>query len=310
MLAKSRDSLSVKFMEFTRVVSRERGRVAAFFEGEDEKYYSIRINTVCPGLKWIGIKCGGKQNVIKMRKKIREHTTYSNALSMFFIDADFDDNSAPATLSDVYITPCYSIENLYLSDCTFERVLRAEFGISEVCEDHECFDKAKLHFISSKNLYLEKIAEFNYLIKSIRYLESSGALSAKLNINNIKFDSLISFDLNGVNKVYDENLPSSIFSDLDTKISIDISGASTSFEGSCSELWFRGKQHLEFFRIYLSKLIIDRCSKNNRVVFNTKGNVKLLLTKGNSVSELSQYAHTPSCLIEFLQKQSQIALAA
>ena len=76
------------------------------------------------------------------------------------------------------------------------------------------------------------------------------------------------------------------------------------FKEVCGERWFRGKQHLEFFRSFLGKLKEDRCKKSAREIFKLKGNVKLNLTKANSISELSQYAETPSCLKAFLENQN------
>ncbi|MCH2559469.1 MAG: hypothetical protein MK005_19520 [Alcanivorax sp.] len=50
LLVKARDNLSVKFMEFTRIASKKKSKYALFFEGEDEKYYSVRINSIRPDI--------------------------------------------------------------------------------------------------------------------------------------------------------------------------------------------------------------------------------------------------------------------
>jgi hypothetical protein len=57
-------------------------------------------------------------------------------------------------------------------------------------------------------------------------------------------------------------------------------------------------------RIFLTQLKADRNIKAGRKVFKEKGNVKLQLTKGNTISELSQYADTPQCLRDFLLRQN------
>lgn len=303
-LVRSRDSLSVKFLEFTRIASKGKEWVAVFFEGEDEKYYSVRINNIRSDIKWVGINCGGKEKVLQMRSKIRSHQTYNRSYCVFFVDADFDDNSDIVEFSDTYITPCYSIENLYLSDPTFVRILNAEFGLSEVCESNSCFHKSLELFKKSKSDYLYNVGAFNFLIRELRIMERNGALTTKLNINNINFDDLIMVNLDSSQKRYDETNPSSIFSELPENLPIDLLESESHFSNLDPELTYRGKQHLEFMRLYISRLKEDRCRKASRKVFQEKGNVRLHLTKSNSISELSQYADTPNCLKAFLENQT------
>ncbi|AMC33763.1 DUF4435 domain-containing protein [Janthinobacterium sp. B9-8] len=300
-LSKARDSLSVKFLEFTRINSSPKGKTAVFFEGEDEKYYSIRINTIRPDLHWSGIICGGKTNVILMRKKIREHSDYAKSKCLFFVDSDFDDNSNICTYPDTYITPCYSIENLYTSISTFKLILNSEFGISENCDSSNCYENSIEFFEHCKSQYIDCIADFNYWIRSYRLLEKAGAVTGRLNLNNVEFKDLVKFDLKHCEARYSKNKEHELFPDLTETINIDKSLSKSHFLPLNKEMWFRGKQNLEFFRNYIALLKEDRCKKNNRVLFKDKGSVKLQLTKGNSLSELSQYADTPECLFSFLQ---------
>lgn len=309
-LTNSRDSMSVKFMEFTRTVSRVKGRIAVFFEGEDEKYFSVRINSIRPDLKWVGINCGGKKNVLTMRDKIRNHKDYSESICMFFVDSDFDDNSKISCLEDVYITPSYSIENFYISDSAFERILAAEFSLTDVCEEELCFHNALEKFKSCKKSYISAISDFNYLVYSLKTMESLAQSGSKLHLDQIKFEDLVTVDLEFTSKLYDESKPYSIIPTLEKTLTVDLDDSKKKFEGVSHELYFRGKQHLEFFRIYLSNLKIDRCKRNDRVIFSKRGNVKLQLTKANILSELSQYADTPSCLRKFLNSEEFNKLAA
>jgi hypothetical protein len=83
---------------------------------------------------------------------------------------------------------------------------------------------------------------------------------------------------------------------------VDVYDSIKYFENFDKELWFRGKQHIGFFRVFINLLIDDRCKKSDRKVFAEKGNVRLAkLSKDNVISELSQYADTPICLINFLK---------
>ncbi|WP_059019372.1 DUF4435 domain-containing protein [Vibrio coralliirubri] len=309
-LNKAKDALSVKFLEFTRAVSRENGRFAVFFEGEDEKYFSVRLNNINPSLSWVGIKCGGKGNVKKMREKIRSHSVYSDSCCMFFVDADFDDNGDLSNFSDTYVTPSYSVENFYISSTVLRRILNAEFGISEICNEYQCFENVVNHYESHLEQYLENISEFNYLIKTLRDLEKQKILQSQLNLNQLKLEDLLNISLTSVNKVYDHEVPHSIFPSLPEGLDINTGSAKVALDGQCKSLWFRGKQNLEFFRIYLTNLKTDRCKKSDRVLFKDRGNVKLQLSKANILSELSQYAETPECLSAFINNQPVINKAA
>lgn len=307
-LIKSRGNLSVKFMEFTRIVSK--GRYAVFFEGEDEKYYSIRINSIRPDIEWSGINGGGKSNVIELRGKIRKHETYADALCMFFVDADFDDNSEFSDFSDTYVTPCYSVENFYISLDAFIRILSAEFGINDSRDNEQCYVNCIKNFQDTKSEYLNSIKYFNFLIRELRLMERKGELEGSLNINNINFENLVRVDLGVVEKVYDEKKPKSIFSDLREDMIVDLNGSEKHFKDLPGDLWFRGKQNLEFFRVFIEKLKFERCRKGARKIFKDKGVVKLQMSKGNCISEISQYADTPSCLKKFLEVQKSVLHAA
>jgi hypothetical protein len=310
VLKTSRNSISVKFLEFTRIVSKSTNRVAIFFEGEDEKYFSGRINNIRPDIKWSGVNSKGKFNVVELRTKIRKHPVYQNSSCLFFVDRDFDSNADINGLNDIYLTPCYSIENLYISNSTFERIIAAEFGLSDTTEEHKCYEKLLNIYIKTKDSYLQEIKYFNCLIRELRKMEYKGTINSRLNINNLSIDDLVSVNIGNVVKKYNENAPFSLFSELPHDLQVCLQSSEDHFAELSAELWYRGKQHLEFLRVFLGRVKEDRCKKTSRILFQSKGNVKLSLTKANTISELSQYADTPPCLKEFLERQHLPQFAA
>lgn len=299
-LVAAMDSLAVKFLEFTRVVRNDNNKVAVFFEGEDEKYYSIRLATGAPGVEWGGVRCGGKRKVIQMRERIRQHSEYGKSRCIFFVDADFDDNTDLHDYADVYVTPGYSVENFYISDSAFQRILSAEFDVTPYGESSACFEKAFDSFTASKRAYLDAVEDFNCWLRSCRILERTGALTGRLNLNNLEFSSLVNVGLGVCVSVYDADNIEALFPDMVFNVVVD-KESSRAILASCShEASFRGKQQLEFMRVFLTLLKTDRCKKNGRTIFAEKGNVRMNLTKANCLSELSQYADTPKCLLAFL----------
>lgn len=249
--------------------------------------------------------CGGKAKVVKLREKIRRHPDYFNSYCMFFVDADFDDNSEISSLPDMYITPCYSVENLYMSEASFSRIMSAEFGVNEF-NNKSCYTEAIEKYRAIKSGYVEAIRPFNALLRELRTMEKNGEMAGRLNINNVKFDALISVNLYSspaITKNYDENDPLSIFPELPETVDVDISNSMSFLRRLSGCIWLRGKQNIEFLRRFLFQVKQDRCNKENRVIFKEKGGVKLQLTKSNCMSELSQYADTPDCLRFFLERQ-------
>ena len=220
-LANARNFQSVKFREFTRIVSTNKENVAIFFEGEDEKYYAIRINNIRPDIKWVGINSEGKSNVISLHNIIRSHAQYKKSLCLFFVDADFDDNTTLDNHTDIYVLPCYSIENLYISESAFKRILTAEFNLSKYGVDSECFDKAVSTYQNSKNEYLLAISYFNYWIRSYRLMEKEGRIGGRLNINNINFNVLIKVELLTTQKLYNQDAVCNLFPDIDSSIVVE-----------------------------------------------------------------------------------------
>ncbi|MEZ8843489.1 DUF4435 domain-containing protein [Vibrio splendidus] len=307
-LRAARISSSVHFMDFIKAVSRDRSILVCFFEGEDEKYFSIRLNTLLHNKKWTGINCGGKSKVISLRDKVKNHRQYKDSPVAFFIDNDFGDDPVENE-QDFYITPCYSVENLYTRKQAFENIISSEFGMSEFCSQSDDFNIAVSLYEKCLSDFCKAILPFNIWIKAHRVLEkSSEDNSNKLNLNNINFDKLISLELTEATPVYDCENVSSLFKNTFEVTSEMYSQSESYFESSehSVEDLLRGKQQLEFLRLFLTRLKDERSKKDN-VIFSKRTPVKLQLSKANILSELSQYAVTTSCLVEYLKDINRAA---
>lgn len=305
-MAHARQNISVKYQEFMRIISKNKFPMC--FEGEDEKYYSVRLTNLT-SLDWVGINCGGKSKVIGLREKIRKNEAYKDKEVFFFVDSDFDSNEEIIDFEDIYITPCYSVENLYTSEEVFKRILKSEFNLGEFDEDPTCYQRVIKVFNDRKLEFLNSINDFNLLIHFLRNKEASGELHTNLNLNNIEIESLVSITLSKVEKKYDINDFHKIFPELPGDLKIELSMSWSYFEDKCKEKSFRGKQNLEFLRNFLTILKQDRGKKTDREIFNEKGKVKLQLTRANTISELSQYAETPHCLKDFFKGYSAVRAA-
>lgn len=300
-LKESSSSESVKLMEFMRASSKNSDTVICIFEGEDEKYYSSRLTAHLTPIEWHGINAGGKKKVITLFNLISSHPVYKNSRFICFVDKDFESWWENPNPEKIYQTPCYSIENLYMSDQVFKRVLSSEFQITEFNESRDDFEKCTELFLKLKRDYLKIITPFNIILKTIKVMQRDGAESIIVNANNIKINKLISLNLDGITSNYDPHNVFDLFRETEniTLCKKSYNEAFNSLAVESQENDFRGKQNADFFRIFLSELKSDRVS-DNPVFFSKKKPVKLNLSRENFISELSQYANTPDCLVSFL----------
>ncbi|MCT8124838.1 DUF4435 domain-containing protein [Alishewanella sp. BS5-314] len=292
-------SHSVKFLEFTRIHSKKEIKLICIFEGQDEKYFSSRISLKIGQDKWSGINSGGKNVVLNLHEIISKHEIYKKSNYRCFIDRDFHYSFSNPEKDKIYITNGYSIENNYVSESVFKRILACEFNITEFNENSEDFDKCIKTFNDRLNEHNKAVHKFNCWVKAHRLMENRNEAPRSLNVQSIKISALIDVSLDRVRRVYSDN-PEELFKDYDNLILNQrfVEEADNILNNLDVTLAYRGKQQLEFFRLFLTKLKEDRVAKTQRF-FSKKGKVNLSLSKDNCISELSQYADVPDCLNSF-----------
>ncbi len=296
-LRSGRDSYAVKWREFLRVFTRNPDALICVFEGQDAKYYGPRIDLIAHPVAWEAIDSGGKSVVLKLRELITTNSAYSIAKIAYFLDRDFDPPESHPSSSNVYVTPCYSIENLYVSEPVMRRILRDEFGFREDSVIDNDFKNCLAMFADRFREFLDAVAPLNGWISIHRRNERSGTFR-KLNLQNLKLSTLIQIELNKVTPIY------TIF-DLETAMpdslrltDADVAAELATFDANQRSYTFRGKFQIEFFRVFVSKLRND-CSSSCPTCIPKKRSVAFTVG-GNILSEVSSYAETPECLRKFL----------
>jgi len=297
------ESYSVKFLEVTRIYSKDKSTLICLFEGKDEKYYANRLNIFNEQDCWRGVNTGGRSSVLKLVEIIDNHLVYKNINYAGFIDKDFEDWFENPNPEKIYVTPCYSIENFYITESCFKQILSAEFNVTEFNENKDDFKRCVDIYTDRLAEFLEGILVFNCWVKAHGIMRRDDRSVKNLNVNNIKTKDLIRINIDKSSVVYDLKNPFSVFKNLSgfNFCQNALREASESFQ-NCDRLnSFRGKQQIDFIREIVLKLKNDRTSKVP-VVFSEKGNVSISISKDNAISELSQYADTPTCLKSFLEK--------
>lgn len=285
-----RKTYSVAYYEFIRGYSKNKDLYFMFFEGEDVKYYGIRIEKFTT--KYIPLSCHGKENVKAIRSLIEQN--YNCSKSLFFIDNDYDDETNNP--ENTFVTDRYSIENYYIANSCIESFLKQEMMISEIHDEYKIIIK---NYIKLKAEYIKEILEIN---KIIIFLRRSGNTICKLNLSSFSILKYVSITLDEIKSQLTREKVKEIFN-IDEGIVKDkeLDKIEKGLEGKNLENILRGKFLLEFFIKYLS-LIIEDANTCGGKIFNVKKTCRFGVEKATALSSLSRFAITPCTLDTFLKK--------
>jgi hypothetical protein len=295
---------NVKFLEFTRIHAKKSDCLICFFEGEDARYYGIRIQENLNGIEWESIDCKGKQSVIELFELLETHSElkYRRAKKAFFVDRDFDPPLPSDKRTKIYETPCHSIENLYTSLACFEKILKHGFKINEFADEDEAFFKQCINlFTQTQKKFHDAIAPLNAWIMLMRKMETECSTPKKTSLNKIKFEQWVKIEIDNVNKQYTIDDINNTFPERDNIPEIEVTTKVNSFSTiDCGKI-FRGKYEVTFLIKFLTILKDDLCASSPKH-FDKKRKIHFCLpTSSDLLSQLSQYAETPRCLRDYLK---------
>lgn len=289
-MRKSCGTYEAVFIQFVNNRKYYNSYAFCFYEGEDGKYYDPRIRQKFSD-KFMTFIVGNKKEVIKLLKKINSEDLYKDVCTMFFVDRDYD-KSLLGQQENIFETPCYSIENLYAQEECLKKILQSEFGLNMVDED---FQKCLQDFRFRADEFKECILEFNALAYLRRERSDSNSNCA---FGSVKTSHIVKVE---VAKVERASRYVDTIQDIKEKLQFseeDIEKAKNILneQGNFS-MNFRGKNQLDFFVSFIKGL---KELNNVGGYFSEKYNNVHINITSNRLSELSQYAITPSCLEKFL----------
>ncbi len=290
-LRASRDQAVIVFTEFTRLYKQYESALYCFFEGEDSKYYGIRIKNITRAEKDIYLDCSGKDGVLGIYRMLSSRQHYVNARIAYFVDRDFDESIYNKGIIKIYETPCYSVENFYTSVEGFSEILKNEFNLTESDENFErCI-----------SLYTKRPEEFHNAVELLNaWIACHRDKSSKLNISNLSVFNFVYCDLNQAIARYTIDDLYERFPGIPVISQPELDAKKSQLKANTQQKSFRGKFEIEFLFNFLQKLITE-ANEGNYPYFTRKVKVVLSLTKRNIISDLSQYADTPNCLYSYLE---------
>ena len=294
-LRQKRDIAQAVFMRFTRLYEQDKFALFCFFEGEDVKYYGIRIKTIARLNNYHSLDCNGKDSVLRVFAILSNRPYYQSAQKAYFIDKDFDPSIKASLRAEdaqkIYETPCYSIENFYTSIDCFSEILKSEFKLQQFEPDFDhCLD-----------LYTQLQAKFHLQIGLLNaYIASCRKNQEKINLGGFKIERLIRIDLENITSSYSLEDLNTMFSPQNILSENEIQQKLSELQAKNPQQSFRGKFEIEFLRKIVVKLT-DKANIGDQKYFSQKIKITLKIPEDNLLSTFSQYADTPNCLREYLE---------
>lgn len=307
---------SAVFMKYSSLYSISPSNLHCFFEGEDVKYYALRIEryTLNSMEDICYYDCEGKKGVLTLLEKIKKTKKWNDKNHLFFIDKDYDEVDSYKDCKEVYQTPFYSIENFYThSDC-FKMILSRELGLNAIekdfkkamndyCLRHEEFQKImapiNIWNIYQKSRSLDKKLSNKISEQEVKKYIDKITLEKIEEKENLTFEKLIDFHSNKVHS--NKKLTGEEKSDLIKKLELSDVKYLEKKLNSITNLGISQNSRGKYEFIFLNDIIKDLSKKSKNDGYFSKKLVHVSLkADGNRISSLSEYAHTPPCLIEYL----------
>lgn len=305
MMRKQRTNPVVPLINLLKVHSANRNALICVFEGEDAKYYGSRVDASIKSLERKNVPCKGKGNLLTLKNKVDQNSNLKCLKILFFSDRDFE--FSDLTNSNIYFTPCHSIENLYVSGKAFSRFLEDEIGLCTV-DDKDTIDKSLSLFTSRYNDFLVETLDLNaWLMCQIEKCKTDSSIA--LHLQNVKMKDLVKIEIDKVNKIYNIADMKSLFPESKDIESSQFESAKDTLLTYGPENSFRGKFVLQFFRHFLDKYCRELSSKTSHIITVRKKS-NLAISDSNIVSIMSKYANTPPCLDRFLEHHKRLLNAS
>ena len=262
--------------------------IYCFVEGHDLPYYSIRVEAIA-GIPCYCIDSGGKKNVIRLNNFLKRKEEYFKYKKLYMVDKDYDDNNGLD--ESIFVTPCYSVENLYHVDNIVDKL----FCMSPESPKYgDCFSyiNEKYHnFIDAISLFctwyysIKEYERKNNVVLNISLDENLEAqfLNYIVNEHDIVIENRCSLD--EINSLYG------------TTITVGEIEANRQF---INEFNIRGKYLFQFLEKLLTYFNMDSSKKGPHKFF--KKSLAINLDRKKMMTTLNCIAITPKELNEYIQK--------
>lgn len=261
--------------------------LVCFVEGYDLPYYNSRVEAIS-GQHSVFIDSGGKKNVVRAQQYFSSKDAYSDYRKLYFVDSDYDDNSCLS--DDIYVTPCYSVENLCVSDDSFIKIMK---GIYKVDIENTKLDKAISFYKEEQEKFIRATSLFCAWYKCVKKLpgENSVKLSESFPqaISEIGADHII--EKNNNLQFFNDKYP-----DIQDISDEELHVALKAIDGKMENI--RGKYVFDFIE-YIT-CCFNRDSQRSKIYTEEKTSFEK--NRKTLLARLSPYADTPKSLRDYVNR--------
>ncbi|MBW3130899.1 DUF4435 domain-containing protein [Hymenobacter profundi] len=297
-LRQARDKSQVTYQEFVLHTRQNKDGLFCFFEGtrgSDNAYYIPRIKVYTKD--YYPLLCGGRDKVIEVYNLISLHSEYDKYKKAFFIDRDFNEPLKPED-GHIFETPCYAIENFYVSEHVFKEILKNFFGFSEISNEHKLYLDL---YRQRQNEFHQAILLFNAWYACLIEIRNKEGKQTGVRLEEKPPKGFIQFSLESISKNYDINIIKSIFPNATEVTETDLEKKIQYLSQFDKHKVFRGKYEMYFLTAFLELLLKD--STTEKKYSQTKINFTFgdKLSNDQAVALFSAYAETPDILDDYLK---------
>lgn len=299
-LRASRDKPQVAYQEFVLYARQGKDGLFCFFEGKDNAYYVPRIKRFTDD--YCSIPCGGRDKVLKVHELITIHPEYDKYKKAFFIDRDFNQPLLPHN-PPIFETPCYSIENFYVSVDVFKQIIINEFHLSEVSDPG--FKVCLQLFQERQKEFHQATTLLNAWYACLIEIRNKKGKHTGVNLGNKLPKKFVDLSLQSVSANYDISKIKSTFPQALEVLEEDLQKKLNKFATCEQYKVFRGKYEMQFLITLIQLILQDSFNEQKYIEVKIRFDFNQKLTNEQAINVFSAYAETPDSLTNYLKEVVQ-----
>ncbi|MGK7945828.1 MAG: DUF4435 domain-containing protein [Microcystaceae cyanobacterium] len=301
-LIKAREEASnVPYQEFIKLVREYPNELFCFFEGKDNPYYYDRIKQSIT-LQINSVNCKGRKGVLKVHQLISYHPEYNKYKKAFFIDRDFNQPLPPQS-PPVFETPCYSIENFYVSLEVFKEIMKNELHLSAVSD--ESYNICVQLFTDRQKEFHSAVILFNAWYACLIDIRNTKNIETGVQLDKKLPKGFIDFKLSSISSNYDLQKIRETFPNAREVTEESLNKKLLEFDTCEQHQVFRGKYEMDFLLSLIELILKDSRKSKNYIKDKIKFDFSERISHEQALNIFSRYAETPESLKTYIRKISE-----
>ncbi len=293
-LRRERENANKLLIQYNKIRSRHEGALVCAFEGYDDvTFYETMFGKISANIGYVPYVCLGKDKVLQLRQILARNVASDSHLVRYFVDHDFDGLKGHPPAENLYVTPCYSIENLLVEQVVLEGLLRAEYRC------HDEYASQDVEVIGK--LFDDRVGEFIACMHDVNCFlhaaRTQGIVLASVD-NDIKKYLRISLGAIAVNE--QAAALHTLIGYASAPDEATLAASLPAFEALDPMKDWRGKFWFVFFCKFLALLKEDRGAKNPQY-FTQKASMTFA-PEGDIIRSMASMIAVPQCLHQFVSK--------